>query len=1330
MSNPLGPLQVDESLANTLEPFAIVAIGASAGGLAPLEEFFSSVGEMEDAAFIVIQHLPQDHKSMMKQLLTRRCNMPVEEATDNMQVEPGRVYLMPPGMLMTIEANHLYVKNKVKNEALGYPIDHFLHSLAQERKDRAIAMILSGTGSDGAQGIRSIKEMEGLVLVQKPESSQFDGMPRNAISTGMVDLTLPPVQMITEIRQFANRAGRTRFTMNEREVSVESIINIIHLLKEKKGVDFTRYKQEFVLRRIHRSMSLQHAENLNAYYYFLLENEPAQENLFQELMVGITQFFRDPEAFESLKEHVFPSLIQRSETDVLRVWVPGCATGEEAYSLAIILQEYMEAHNKAIPVKIFATDANEKAISFASAARFPESAARDIPPLLLAKYFTKKAEMYEVNRKIREMIVFTRHNVIEDVPFNRLDLISCRNVLIYFQPQIQNQIIAAFNFALKQDHYLWLGTSETADSFKEIFPPVVSKWRIYRSSFSIGTGKKLGLPSILMPRRQVSATPARNGQLTMRSRLLEAASEIMIKEMGAAGMLINAQMELMRYFGNAGRYLTIPQEPGDWNLLKMVEPEIAAILSAGVRRAQQDKARMSFKGIRFGNLKPNNSHNIVVVPHVHDSLGGMLFMVIIREEVESSDISGDDSTVLDKTLSARINHLEHELRLNQENLQSTIEELQTSNEELMTANEELQGTNEELQSVNEELYTINAEHQKTIETISDLNNDLDSLLKHTHLGILFLDSRLNIRRFNAFIKNEINVTDTDIGRPIAHFSSHLNYSSMEEDIRTVLKEGKVLEREITSASGKWYVIRITPYEVGDGNLQGVVCTLIDISSMRGVERLQELSQKNIDLERAVKNLEMQNKAYKKRLQRKEEELQNFVDLFPMTYFKFDHQGKIESHHVSQLFPRPNTEEHQNKPFSLAKLLDQNVREELVKGLEEADHYQRDDMVRIPFHKQTEASNLHQEIRISAKDVDGNIVGIFDQTELWNLRQALHRAENLQKLVAQHIPDGSMMVFDRELRCLFTEGEFLWKTQKGNRIDSPVEAERPVLENACRAALKGKTKQVEFIREQDTYVASFIPVVSDEKEIYAGLIIGQKITDMKKVQRDLQARLRDMEQFAYSVSHDLKSPLRSIASFTQLLQRRYGEYFDETAQEYFEFISTNTKSMTELIQGLLNYARLGSEEQPLQVVHINATVKEVVGKLDALIKEQNAEIIIDDLPSVMGFPAHMIQLFQNLIENGLKFNESKVKKIHISGNAQGKWALFSIQDNGIGIEEHYHEQIFEVFKHLNTRDKYEGSGLGLSQCKRIVERMNGRIWLNSKLGEGTTFSFTLPIVNDK
>ena len=830
-------------------PLFYVGIGASAGGLEALEAFFSQMAADSGMAFIVIQHLSPDYKSMMVELLSKRTAMPVQRAEEGMRVEANSVYLIPPKKNLSIFHGKLLLSESDHARGLNLPIDVFLRSLADDQAEKSIGVILSGTGSDGMRGIRTIKGAGGMVMVQSEESAKFDGMPRAAISTGLADFTLPPEEMPQKLLSFARhpyaaKADRPQTLL----LDEDNLARIFALLRERARVDFTFYKPSTVIRRIERRMTVNQVHDLRDYVRFMEDYSGEVMTLYRELLIGVTSFFRDREVFEALETQYLPALFKRVTDWEIRFWIAACSTGEEAYSLAMLSREVLEQIDKRLEIKIFATDIDHDAIQRASSGVYPESIAADLSPRLLAKYFHRRDDHYQIDRSIREMVVFAQHNLVKDPPFTNIELVSCRNLLIYLQPVLQRKAMESINFSLNPQGLLVLGSSETTGELADLYEPLNQSCRIY-----ISKGKRYpssGSDFSIMPEtvpwqhrtRSIHGVwPRGHDEDRFLNRILQALAGDYIPLM----VVVNEQMEALHILGNSDGYFQRPSGLQTNDITKNVVKDLAIPLATGLQKVFKTGEELKYTNIRI-HWREELKTVQMRIRSLPGKKGQEPLAAVFIEEVNDPprEAVSDGAPVYDVGLVAeqRIHDLEQELQFSRENLQATIEELETSNEELqatneelLAGNEELQSTNEELQSVNEELHTVNTEYQSKIMELTELNNDLDNLIASTRIATLFLDEDLTVRRFTPEIRRAFRILDGDIGRPINHLTHELVDVDLLDLVRNVARQGQEQEREVRTRNGDWFQMRILPYHISATFVSGVVLTFIDIGLFKAVQ---------------------------------------------------------------------------------------------------------------------------------------------------------------------------------------------------------------------------------------------------------------------------------------------------------------------------------------------------------------------------------------------------------------------------------------------------------------------------------------------------------------
>ncbi len=827
-------------------PRFVVGIGASAGGLDALERFFDNLPKNTGMAFVIVQHLSPDFKSLMDELLARHTELPIRLVADGMQIEADHVYLIPPKKEMIVSGGRLLLSERDHQQELSLPIDVFFRSLAQDCGPRAVAIVLSGGGSDGSRGIRDVHDAGGLVIVQDVESAQFDGMPKTARDAGVAHWVLAPHEMPRVLLDHAATptASSIRDASGGSPSPTTDALNTVYLMLEKEfGIDFNHYKPSTVTRRIERRVQLALAGDIGEYVDRLGRERSELDMLYRDLLIGVTRFFRNEEAFEALEQRVLPELFRRGPRDVpLRVWVAGCATGEEAYSLAILLHEASARHADR-PVKIFASDVHRGSLEIAARGIYEAEAIANVSPDRLQRYFIQRGQSYQVVPEIRQMVVFAPHNVIRDAPFTRIDLVSCRNLLIYLQPPAQQKALSLFHFGLNRGGIAFLGPSESPGPLVHDFETVDKHWRIFRKYSDVRTpvDARLQVPKVeprfsLTP--ALAAPPARQSL----AHLLGTYDSLLDKFMPPS-LLVSDRGELLHSFAGASRFLRHRDGRQSPDVLDAVDSELKMVLVGGLKRALTETSDLVFKNVRI-TAEGEAAAYRVTVSSVSSRGGAPPNVLVSFEKMDAAPSAVVESkTEIDvgDVPHAQIAALEGELNSTRENLQAAIEELETSNEEMQTtneelhaSNEELQSTNEELQSVNEELYSVNAEYQRKIAELTELTNDMDNLLSSTDIGTIFLNRELKVRKFTPQIAQAFNLLPQDVGRPIDTFTHNIDHPELIDDLRRVLASGERIERELQDREGRSFFLRVLPYRA-KGTIDGVVLTLIDVSSLKAAE---------------------------------------------------------------------------------------------------------------------------------------------------------------------------------------------------------------------------------------------------------------------------------------------------------------------------------------------------------------------------------------------------------------------------------------------------------------------------------------------------------------
>ena len=826
----------------------VVGIGASAGGLEAFRQFFAAMPGQSGIAFVLIQHLAPDHESLMAELLSRYTPMPVVEVKDRMPIRPNHVYLIPPNKYLSVDQGELYLTAPVERRGMRMPIDFFFCSLAEDQHARAVGVVLSGTGTDGTLGLQAIKSAGGMVIAQEPTTAQYDGMPHSAIATGVVDHVLPVGQMPQALQGYAQHPYVNGDSQSVRHDRSDHLHRILAVIQTRTGHDFAHYKRSTLVRRIDRRMGVRRMEQVEDYLECLRTDPEEVSALFRDLLISVTSFFRDPETWQYLRQEIVPKLVEEAPPrGVIRVWSPGCASGEEPYTLAMLLLQHLQTAQKSCRVQIFATDLDEHALERARSGLYPESIAADVPAPFLETFFTREAQAYRINKEVREAVVFSVQNLISDPPFSKLDLISCRNLLIYLQPEVQQQIMGLFHFALRPEGWLVLGKSESVGNRQDLFDALSKELRIYqRAAFSQNYVANFPIRSSRRSAGRTLRRPMPSPPLDLRT----VVQQQLLREFAPATVLINRNYELLHVQGAVRHYLDFPEGELTTDLTKMVMHGLRTKLRAALSKALRDKEPVHVANARIrrdGLLYPVSCF---IRPATDPPEARDLFLVTFRDEAAPLPaVPATDDLEADEGVTVR--QLELELEAVREDLQNSLEEMETSNEELkasneeimsmneelQSANEELETSKEELQSLNEELTTVNTQLQEKVQQLEASNDDLTNLQASTDIAMLFLDLDLQIRRFSPALQRLLHLIPADVGRPIEDISHRfisdaVGQASLRADAETVLDTLRPLERELQAPDGSWYMQRLLPYRTERRHIEGVVVTFTDITRLK------------------------------------------------------------------------------------------------------------------------------------------------------------------------------------------------------------------------------------------------------------------------------------------------------------------------------------------------------------------------------------------------------------------------------------------------------------------------------------------------------------------
>lgn len=833
--------------------FPVIGIGASAGGLEAFEQFFRNMPPENGMTFVLVPHLDPSHASILTDILQRVTVMPVIEAEDQIMLKPNHVYVIPPNRDMSIFQGALYLNVPEAPRGQRMPIDFFLRSLAEEQGENSIGVILSGTGTDGTLGLRSILGAGGVSFLQEPSSAKYDGMPVSAIQSGLATYILPVEKMPDKLMSYVKTIMGTKAKpAPTAPVETTSSINkIMMIIRSKTGHDFSLYKQSTIKRRIERRMTVHNIDDKAVYARYLHEHPDEVNSLFRELLINVTSFFRDPEAFAILENDILPKLFENKPEDyTFRVWSPGCATGEEPYSIAMILREYMDEVKQEFKVQIYATDIDDQAIAEARSGLYPSNIGIDITKERLRRFFIKEETGYRIKKEIREMVIFATQNVIKDPPFTKLDLLSCRNLLIYLEPELQNRLIQLFHYSLKPGGILFLSPSEGIGNYHELFAPISKKWRFYEVKSNFSSTRAVMTGALPLTVGQTGKAPVEAVKMMKDMNIPELTGKTLLQYYAPASVVTDEKGTILYVHGDTGRYLRPAPGHASLNVIEMAREGLQMKLRTAIYNLSTQKKEMVFKDLQ---VKSNGGYirvNLAIRPFTDPVVTQSLLLICFQEpEPQITEKIVRSKKPIVSAQSKRIQDLEHDLMYTKENLQATIEEMQAVNEELKSTNEELQSTNEELQStneeletskeelqsVNEELMTVNAELQAKIEQMARMQNDMKNFLDNINIGIIFLDARLTIKRFTRESAAIFRLVSSDIGRSLSDIKSNLVDDDLIGDAQAVIDSLIPREKEGATTDNTWLLIRILPYRTLENMIEGVVITFTDITELKKAE---------------------------------------------------------------------------------------------------------------------------------------------------------------------------------------------------------------------------------------------------------------------------------------------------------------------------------------------------------------------------------------------------------------------------------------------------------------------------------------------------------------
>ena len=1319
-----------DALSQSALPFPVVCIGASAGGLEAFTQLLSALPTDTGMAFVLVSHLSPSHTSHLAEILSRATRMPVTEVKDEPTVQPNCVYVMPPDSHMTIVQGSLKLIPRHKVEGRHHPIDLFLESLALDQKHKSIAVILSGTGSDGTLGMDEIKAAGGITFAQD-ESAAYEGMPRSAMMAGTVDFRLSPADIARELGNIARHSYVGTDGPPERIVDGAQTAQILRLLHHDSGVDFTNYKAATLRRRIARRMALHKVETLDEYAEYLRDHPVEIEALFQDILINVTSFFRDPETFELLKSRVFPRIInEHGSSDAIRMWVVGCSTGEEAYSLAIVFSEFMEREGRTWPVQIFATDLNGPGIERARNGLYPKSIAERVSPERLRRYFYEVDGKFRVAKAIRDLCVFAKHNVLVDPPFSRMDMITCRNMLIYLEPVLQQHLMPTLHYALKSSGVLLLGGSESTGAFDELFDPIDGKHRFYGRKPNASRLPPLLIDRAALDRRRASqaiAADGRRGEGAQRE-----ADRILLARYTPPGVLVTEDLEILQFHGETGAYLTPLAGKASLNLVKMLREGLLAPIRGAIGRAKKDGAPVRKNDVRLQGDGQPRSVDIEVVPVKGAAADRSGFLVLFHQRAAPAPRAPRSSST--RASENELEQLKQELGATKDYLQSVIEQQEAANEELQSSNEEVQSANEELQSINEEietskeemessneeLATVNEELQNRNAELGRSNNDLMNLLASVQMAIVMLGHDLRIRRFTPMAETMLNLIPTDVGRPLTDIKLNVDVPDLDGILVKVLENAQPFQRDVQDRAGRWYSLRVRPYRTAENRIDGAVIALVDIDSIKTTAESLRLGV---------------------------ERLRIMYDRAPVGIFETDLEGRFErvNDKFCELTGRTRDAllalraQDITHPDDLAAHEEdfERVRSGTAPSTRREQRYVRDSGdVWVELH------------RFAVPDMQGRpafAVGIAeDIAERKETETELRRREARFRTLMNSAPaliwvtgtEGIEYVNQAYLEFLGVESQDVLGSAWTYFMHPE---DRDGWAAAYAQAVSGLQPfeyQFRFRRGDGEY--RWMMCVALPQFGPAGKFAGYTgasfdITSLKSAEVSLRTADQRKDEFIAMLAHELRNPLAPITNVVQMLRAQ--QLDAKTLSWAHEVLDRQLRNIGRMVNDLLDVSRISHGKIQLHPERVELTelVARTVDALRATIEAGEKEIAVElpTAPVVMvADPVRLEQVIGNLVHNAVKFTpQGGHISVRTTVNDGGTEVAISIRDDGDGIASDALPRVFDRFVQGNTSlDRAQGGlGIGLSLVRGLVELHGGTIEAKSDgPGRGSEFIVRLPL----
>jgi PAS domain S-box-containing protein len=1330
-------------------PFPVVGVGASAGGLEAFTQLLSALPDDTGMGFVLVQHLDPKHQSSLSELLAKVTPMPVVEAVQGLAVRPDEIYVIPPNTTLTIADGVLRLTPRGEARGLHLPIDQFFKSLAADRETGAIGVILSGTGTDGTLGLEEIKAAGGITFAQSEHSAKYADMPQSAIRSGCVDVVLSPEEIARELARIGQDPYVARGQAEDHGLAAAPaeahFKTILALLHSSFGVDFNAYRDTTIKRRITRRMVLHTHENLPAYARHLEGDRAELDALYQDILINVTSFFREAESFEALKQSVFPQILDgKSPLTPIRIWSPGCSTGQEAYSLAMVLLEFLEEKAVRPAIQIFASDLSDRvSLQKAREGVYPENILAQVSPERLRRFFTKEDGKYRVNRAIRDLCVFAKHNVITDPPFSRLDLISCRNLLIYLAPPLQKRIIPTFHYALNPLGFLMLGASETVGSSADLFPIIDQKNRIYvkkavvaqhHSYFSTQNYRSAGGARVAPPPVASPADWQRE------------ADRIALGQYAPPGVLVNENFDILQFRGDTGPYLTpAPGEPS-YNLLKMARQGLFMELRGALTECHQNGAAVLRQGLRIRGEGLEREINLHVLPVKLPHAGERCFLILFDESGRRASRPQEATSGLangDQGSEAEL--LRQELASTREYLQAVIEQQDTANEELKSANEEILSGNEELQSTNEELETVKEELQSTNEELMTVNEQLQNrnqelsrvgdaltnLQVSANIPMVEVGIDLRIRRYTPAAAKVLKLVYDDIGRPVGSLKLPVEMPDLEKLVTEVIETVKVKEREARDRDGRWYALRLHPYRTADNRIDGAVLVLVDVDELKSAqENIRDARDYAEAIVETVRNpLLILDKELRVRSANA-----CFYEMFNVT------PAMTEGQFIYNLG---------NRQWDIPEL--RHLLEDVLPHRTLINDFE----VRHNFEKigrKTMILTAHRIVHDSQK-TELILLAIEDVTERYDFQDALRFSESRFRRLFEAAQDGILIV-NPETRKIVDVNPFMTK-----------------LLGYARAELVGKELfEIGLLKDESAYRAAFrelretsyihyedLPLENKagqrrEVEVVANLYQDEgdqviqcnirDITERKRLENELRRFAEELSkadrsknEFLAMLAHELRNPLAPLSNCLQILRHPGAD--DAAAEQAQDMMEREVRQMARLVDDLLDVSRIASGKVELrkELVRLADLVNEVVATCRPILSAAGQELTVQLSPEPLVLeadPVRLRQILENLLTNAIKYSDSG-SLIQLTVKPEGSDAVLSVSDDGIGIAPETLPGIWNLFMQVEPQSGRSrvGLGIGLTVVRKLVQLHGGSIEAQSGgLGLGSKFIVRLPLVNDE